>query len=169
MLIRNAKVEDAESIGRIRVEAWRSAYRDFLPSQFLADLDPNKNLDGLREVILSPNPPFQLLIADVNGTVAGYAIYGKPRYNTQTRTLELWALNISPTSWRQGIGRSLITEVLVAARNELFNRVELWCIEGNSPAISLYESLGFARTGDERTTSGLTGHPLREVAFGYVP
>ncbi|MBK6768070.1 MAG: GNAT family N-acetyltransferase [Ardenticatenales bacterium] len=169
MKVRAARVADADAVDQIRVAAWRAAYRKFMPSEFLASLDPGQNLEGLRAAISATEPPFQTQVAEDRGTVVAYVMFGAPRYKARPGTLELWALNIKPDCWRQGIGRVLVQEVLAAARSAALTRVELWCISGNVPAVSLYESAGFVLTGESRTTSGLTGYPLHEVAYEITP
>lgn len=169
MQVRAATEADAEAIGHIRVAAWRVAYREFMPSAYLASLDPGQNLKSLKMVLASAEPPFQMRVAEQEGSVVAFTMYGPPRYEARPGTLELWALNVKPEYWRRGVGRVLVREVLNAARHAKLVRVELWCIEGNVPALSLYESIGFVRTGESRTTSGLTGHSLHEVAYEVAP
>ena len=169
MQVRVATAEDAEAIGLVRVAAWRAAYRGFMPDAFLDSLDPGQNLEGLKTVLMSAEPPFQLQVAEKQGTVVAFTIHGPPRYVACPKTLELWALNVLPECWRQGVGRFLVRQVLNAARDAALTSVELWCIAGNAPALALYESMGFVPTGERRTTSGLTGHPLHEVAYAIAP
>jgi GNAT superfamily N-acetyltransferase len=169
MHVRAATAADAEAIGLVRVAAWRAAYRGVMPAEFLDALDPGQNLEGLRAALSAAEPPFGLRVAAVEGAVVAFVTYGAPRYDARPGTLELWALNIAPDHWRRGIGRALVGEVLAAARDAALQRAELWCIEGNVPARSLYESTGFVLTGKGRTNSGLTGHPLHEVAYETAP
>ncbi len=95
----------------------------------------------------------------------GFSIVGKPRYQAPESVLELWAINVHPTYWRARVGRHLVSEALVHARAEGFTVVELWCIEGNTPATRLYEMTGFKPNGQRRTTSDLTGSPLTEFKY----
>lgn len=164
-LIRPALSADAEAIGHIRVNAWRAAYRDHMPPEYLANLDPKANLDGLREALASSEPPFALSVAEYDHKVVAFSISGHPRYPAEPDTLELWALNVDPSYWRKGVGKRLVQDLLESAGRSKASRVELWCINGNLAATTLYESCGFIRTGAERTTTALTGAPLNEVAY----
>ncbi len=165
---RPATSADAEAIAFVRVAAWRAAYREFMPAGFLAALDPMANLNSLKAKLDSSEPRSHLRVAQVNGAVVAYVTYGTPRYSASAGTLELWALNIMPAYWRQGIGRVLVQEVLAEARQAAFTSVELWCIVGNTPAALLYESLGFVLNGQNRTNSNLTGHPLHEFLYAMT-
>ena len=165
MLIRTAKSDDAEAVDRIRVNAWRAAYQEFLPADYLAALDTKSNLDSLSSVLASPESPFCLKVAEQNGIVAGFSIVGLPRHEADSGTYELWALNVEPSYFRKGIGQALVEEALRYSKSRDAIKMELWCVKGNTPAGLLYESCGFTLTGTERVTSRLTGHPLAEVLF----
>lgn len=165
MLVRVAASEDARAIAEIQVAAWRAAYQGFMPAEYLASLDPQKNLAKLIAALGSPEPPFRMKVAESGGVILGCVMLGAPRYPARPGTLELWALNIHPDHWRRGVGRLLAQESLKDATAQGYARLELWCLVGNEPATALYESTGFVLTGESRTTSGLTGHPLHELAY----
>lgn len=163
--LRPALVSDAEAIGRIRVSAWQAAYEAFMPKHFLDALDPLANLEALHEKLAQPTDNFMVNVADIDSSVVAFSILGSPRYATHIQSTELWALNVHPDFWRQGIGRALTFDTVNTAKTLGFQCVELWCIHGNLPACATYESCGFTLTGQERTSSTLTGHPLREILY----
>lgn len=165
MKLRPALVSDAEAIGYIRVSAWQAAYEKFMPQSFLAALDPLEHLDSRRKDLAKQTDGFVVCVAEVDGSVAAFSIIGTPRYPTNARVIELWALNVHPSLWRQGIGRALTLRAVDTASSLGFQTVELWCIHGNSPARAAYESCGFSLTGQERASSTLTGYPLHEVLY----
>lgn len=165
LLIRRALPSDAEAIGEIRVRAWQAAYAAFMPAAFLAALDPGANLDGLRELVASGAAfPF-VNVAERDGAACGFSLLGASRAPRADASHELWALNVHPDHWRQGIARHLVERALSDARALGARDIELWCIHGNAVAEALYERCGFARTGETRTTSQLTGLPLTEGRF----
>lgn len=163
--LRPAVTEDAEAIGYIRVSAWRAAYRQFMPPHYLGALDPSTNLEALRQRLANPIDPFRVTVAERSGSVVGFSIVGAPRYESSNEAVELWALNVLPKYWRQGIGCALTCEAIDRVLARGFSAVELWCIHGNTPAQAAYESCGFKLTGQNRTSSALTGHPLYEVLY----
>lgn len=165
MKIRQAVPSDAEAIGNLRVKAWQAAYSAFMPSHYLATLDSSANLDALRQRLEHPADNFILAVAETENMVVAFSILGTPRYESVSGCIELWALNVLPEFWRRGIGRSLTTNAITTASALKASRVELWCIKGNAPAQAVYESCGFTETGQERMTSSLTGHPLREALY----
>ena len=161
-MIRNGIPADAEAIEEVRIAAWQAAYRQFLPSDFLAGLDATQNLEGLRERLASQDIDFSLFVAEHESAVSAFSVLGKPRFEAPSDTIELWALNVHPRCWRLGLGQQLIQSVIDSAQTAGFKTVELWCIDGNTPAEAAYAKAGFVPTGRTRTSSGLTGHPIQE-------
>lgn len=166
-LIRAAILEDAESIATIRVAAWQSAYRGFMPDIYLDSLDADANLESLR-AILQADSPVLCRVAEIGGQPIAFSILGKPRYEADESTIELWALNVHPTHWRKGLAQMLVKQVLTDAAEQGFTAVELWCIQGNVAAQLLYETFSFKCDGRIRTSTTLTGHPLLERAYRYT-
>ena len=164
-IIRRALPTDAESIGEIRVRAWREAYQPFMPAPFLDALDPKQNLDSLKSLLQSDQPELLVKVAESANGVSAFSLLGKPRFEAPAGTIELWALNVDPRSWRQGLGRALVHQALADAKILGAAKLELWCIVGNQSACSLYEACGFTTTGQTRNTSSLTGHPIHEELY----
>jgi RimJ/RimL family protein N-acetyltransferase len=167
-MIRAAEPKDAEAIGAIRVAAWRAAYQKFMPEDFLTGLNPEQNLAELKERLLVQSPDFNLTVAEEQGKVVAFSIVGKPRYKTTAGTIELWALNVLPEYWRVGIGSSLVERAVSYSCFAGFRRIELWCIEGNTPAQKAYEKLGFSLSGQSRSSSQLTGYTLHELLYAKM-
>jgi len=166
VLIRRAHAVDAERIGETRVRAWQAAYSAFLPSEFLLKLDPNANLDRLRQLIENENPLPIVTVAEVDGIARGFSILGAPRLPASSAALELWALNVHPDYWRTGLATRLVMQI---TQIHPTTDIELWCLQGNLPAEALYQRCGFHKTGEERTTQHLTGQPLTECKFVRMP
>jgi len=62
---------------------------------------------------------------------------------------ELLLLAVLPERHRRGVGRSLLQDFLVRARNEGLSQVHLEVREGN-PAVAMYDGSGFAPVGRRR-------------------
>jgi RimJ/RimL family protein N-acetyltransferase len=165
ILLRPATPADAETIGRIRVSAWRAAYQPFMPASYLASLDHKANMADLRTKLATPSNAFRLTIAEVDDQVVGFSIVGTPRHNAREGHTELWALNVTLTHWRKGIGRALTLQAIGDSAAHGFIGIDLWCIVGNLPAQAAYESCGFIPTGIARVSSALTGYPLHEILY----
>ena len=160
-MLRPAEPKDAAAIGAIRVAAWQAAYPAFLPAHYLAALDPNAHLEYLQQQLNQQNEDFSVWLATTANQVVAFCITGKPRYSAPANCREIWALNVLPRYWRQGFAQQLLTHCVNTHKN-CYAQLMLWCIAGNSAAERCYEQLGFTLSGQERTTSQLTGHPLHE-------
>jgi len=164
MKLRAATVEDALAISEIRVAAWRAAYKEFMPSDFLDALDPKQGLSNWQERLGHAPAGWCATVAEQDEKVVGFAIVGLPRYQTSA-DLELWALNVHPFCWRCGIGRMLTHHAVEIARLMGSKAIELWCLRGNIAAQTTYEGCGFYVTEHVRSSSQLIGHPLHEVLY----
>lgn len=164
-MLRNGLPSDAEAIENIRIAAWRSAYRDFMPASYLAKLEIQKNIDGLQQRLATQSVDFSVIVAEINSSVVGFMILGKPRYHTSNHSIELWALNVHPKYWRNGIGGQLIQKAIDSAKGLNVKSIELWCINGNLIAENAYKRAGFIAVGKQRTSSDLTGHPIHERLY----
>ena len=163
--IRNAEPSDAEAIDGIRVAAWKAAYSRFLPSDYLQSLSVGDDLSGLRDRLRNPGDNFSAYVALSEEQLCAFSFMGNPRYETDSDTIELYALNVMPSHWRSGVGASLLAQCLQEAKQKLFERMELWCIRENDRAIQFYKSFGFTDIGRERDNRHLTGHSLFEECF----
>jgi GNAT superfamily N-acetyltransferase len=161
-MLRHGVPADAEAIESIRIAAWQAAYKEFMPTDYLAGLNPLRDIKGLRERLSFQNIDFSISIAEVDNVVLAFSILGKPRYESPNDTIELWALNVDPQCWRMGFGQQLTKRAIASAIESGFINIELWCIKGNRPAETIYEQAGFLPTGKDRTSSKLTGNPIHE-------
>lgn len=165
MKLRTAIPDDALAISTVRVAAWRSAYQEFMPSEFLAALNPGQGLDNWRESLSNSSDDWVATVAEENGAVVGFVVVGSPRYDSEPNVAELWALNVLPSFWRRGIGRALTHHAANVAKSRSRTAIELWCIRGNLAAQNTYENCGFHITERFRSSSQLTGSTLHEVLY----
>lgn len=97
--------------------------------------------DFLRE-LESPNPVIRVLIAEWNGTPAGFALYF---FNFSTFVgrpgLYLEDLFVRPAQRKHGIGRALLRELARIAKERGCGRMEWAVLDWNEPALRFYQSL----------------------------
>lgn len=74
---------------------------------------------------------YNLCVAVSEGTVQGFAAYCDQ---------ELAWLYVDPACYRQGVGRALVRHVVENAPGPI---LEIEMLEGNEPALTLYQSEGF--------------------------
>lgn len=106
---------------------------------------------------MSTRLPRGVLIAEVEGQVAGFASTGRCRDEDLPDSTELYALYLAPDRWRQGLGSALLEAVVVPG-------LVLWTLAGNRGARAFYERRGFHTDGAAKTISP-GGHDLVELRY----
>lgn len=106
----------------------------------------------------------QVLIAEVDGEAAGFALFF---YNFSTFLgkpgIYLEDLFIKSEFRGLGIGTTLISRLAQTAEEQGCGRLEWACLDWNKPSIQFYRNLGAAAQ-DEWTVYRLTGDTLTAVA-----
>lgn len=98
------------------------------------------------------DPTTPVLVADANGTVAGFSCLSWYRPKRGYRFTREDTIYVHPDWQGRGLGRALLSALIERAR-ELGLHVLLAVIEAtNEPSIRLHASLGFEVVGTERET-----------------
>ena len=122
--------------------------------------------DGLRAWLFGERPAAEVVLASVNDTVVGFALFfhnfstflGRPG-------LYLEDLFVKP-EWRgRGIGQRLLVHLASLAVERGCGRMEWTVLNWNEPALRFYERMG-ARVMQEWKLCRLTGDSLTHVAAG---
>ena len=138
--IRGATGDDARDIASLwsRANEDQKERRRRLP---FADL-----LDAVYQRLADPEGRF-LLAYDGNALVGMVhaTIVSRPtgRNGAASRQMNLSMLAVDPSSWRRGLGRTLIGRCIELARARRVEAVRLWSHTATDRATNLYEKLGF--------------------------
>jgi len=118
----------------------------------------------LREQLANPRPPFECLLAEVDGEARGFALFFH-NYSTWRgrRGLYLEDLFVPPEHRGQGIGKQLLVELAAIALRRGCARMEWAVLDWNKPAIDFYEALG-AKPQASWNLYRLTDEPLAALA-----
>ncbi len=132
LILSSAETEDLEDIVSIE----KSAFTDPWSESTLKEEIDASTLDPNRVFLKAKDPeeasvPVAYVIANFIPGITG----------------EIWNVATVPERRRQGIARKLLLEIIARAKAEKIKELELEVRAGNDPAICLYESLGFKRTG----------------------
>lgn len=120
--------------------------------------------DDLAEHLFGPRPFAEVLIGEVDGAAAGFALFfhnystflGKPG-------LYLEDLYVRPAARGAGLGKALLTTLAGLALERGCGRLEWSVLDWNAPALGFYQRLG-ARPLDDWTQYRLTGPALQALA-----
>lgn len=119
--------------------------------------------DKLREALFRPAPALFGHVAEVEGTVAGCALWFV-NFSTWrgVHGIYLEDLYVQPARRGSGLGRALLTALAEECVRRGYQRLEWSVLDWNTPAIGFYKSIG-AVPMDEWTTFRLTGGPLTSL------
>lgn len=120
--------------------------------------------EDLRDSLFGERPAAEVLIAEVDGHAAGFALFFH-NYSTflGRRGLYLEDLFVFPAHRGRGVGRALMARLARLATERQCGRFEWWVLDWNNAAIQFYKSLG-ARAMDDWTVYRLAGEPLEQLA-----
>ncbi len=165
--IRDARVEDAAGLARVRIETWRTAYRELIPAEVLAELDVEKEIQRWQESLAQPALKRHVFVAQgvAGAGVVGFCSVGANREPDDEYSGELYAIYILQAYQRLGIGRRLMQAGAGWLRAQGHARFVLWVLRDNLPARHFYEALGGQAVREHQIT--IRGVDLPEVGYGY--
>ena len=120
--------------------------------------------ERLRESLFGPSPEAEVVLAEVDGRSAGFAIFFH-NYSTLLARKGIWLedLFVRPEHRGRGIGRRLLEHLARLAVERGCGRLEWWVLDWNESAIRFYRSLG-ALPMDQWTVYRITGDALETLA-----
>jgi GNAT superfamily N-acetyltransferase len=159
--VRQATSADADAIGRVQVETWRTAYAGLLPQETIAAFDVGARQAMWREGLgRTPRPGSATFVAVVEDEIVGFATVGGS--HSEDGTGEVYAIYVDPARWGHGAGRALIERAEVSLRESGFQKALLWALKGNERAERFYRAAGWERDGEkEDDFQGATVTELR--------
>ena len=155
LAIRPATIDDVPLIRQLVAEL--AAYERLADAAVATDAD-------LREQLFGAHPAAEVLIGEVDGEAAGFALFF---HNFSTflgkRGLYLEDLFVRPAFRGAGLGRHLMAALARIAVQRDCGRFEWSVLDWNEPAIGFYRTLGAVGM-DEWTVQRLEGDALRALA-----
>lgn len=121
--------------------------------------------DQLRRTLFGPHPAAEVLLADLDGEPAGFALFF-PNYSTFLAQpgLYLEDLYVKPHARGKGAGLALLKELARIAISRGCGRIEWAVLDWNEPSIQFYKKLG-AVAMDDWTMFRLSGDSLAKLAI----
>lgn len=105
----------------------------------------------LRAQLEAPHPPFECLLAELDGTTVGFALFFH-NYSTWRGKRGVWLedLFVLPSARRHGVGAALFRRVARIAHERDCARFEWAVLDWNETAIRFYKKLGADVLGEWR-------------------
>jgi ribosomal protein S18 acetylase RimI-like enzyme len=148
------------------ITSWRGAYRDFLPSSFLASLGQSPYHDARcwEHRISEPNS-FTWIISDDDSDVGALRMIVGASSIPETDA-QLTTLYLLPQARGHGLG----SEALVCARAEVSRQaggvLGVCVLAGNKDGQRFYERRGARRTG-ERVAFRIDDEPIMDILYRF--
>lgn len=166
MRVRDPVPEDAETLGRLHVEAWQVAYRGMMSDEYLDGLSVEERTEMWRNGLADPPRERRArFVAETDGgTVVGFIVTGPADGEQDAALGEVYALNVAPDAWSHGAGRALLAAGVEALGQHGFDELVLWVHPDNRRARDFYELAGWTCDGTTRTQEVL-GIEVPEVRY----
>lgn len=117
----------------------------------------------LLETIFAPNPSVFCDVVEVDGEIAGMAIWFLNYSTWQGKHgIYLEDLFVKPEFRGRGYGKALLQHLAEICEEKGYGRFQWWVLDWNSPAIEFYRSLG-AVAMDEWTVYRVSGTALKDL------
>jgi GNAT superfamily N-acetyltransferase len=125
--------------------------------------------DAIRETLFGETPRAEVLIAELDGSPVGFALYFH-NYSTFLGQAGIYLedLFVRPEVRGRGVGRALLAELAATALRRGCGRLEWAVLDWNEDAIGFYRRLG-ALPCDEWTTYRLSGEALARLSEPCAP
>jgi ribosomal protein S18 acetylase RimI-like enzyme len=150
--VRPARLEDEAPLARIDRATWT-----WLTS-------PSPPPPATRPFFDASTRPDDVLVAELDGTVAGYARLGHPTsLAASTHVLMITGLAVDPDLQGRGVGAALLDGVLAEARRRGARKLSLRVLGENDAARRLYERAGYEVEGVLRGEFHLEGRDVDDV------
>ncbi len=141
IIVRTAQRADIDELAQVDVRAWRAAYADIFPPHTLDGLSVRRALIKWSWVVARRRARDLVLVAEVDGRIAGFCQAGPARDDSAT-VAEIYTIYVDPHAWRRGVGSALM-EVALSWLAPRYERAVLWVVRENAPARRFYEAHGF--------------------------
>lgn len=137
---------DAEAFSTLRREVTAN---NSIQMGLTMEEELSRSIEGFRSQLSFPEPN-AAFGAFVEGELVGSAAVAWPsKFPSSRHKVDLWGVFVSPRFRGIGIARALVKRAVAHAQAHGVRRVNLTVYLPNSPAIKLYESLGFVHCGME--------------------
>jgi len=164
VLIHKAGETDLAGAAQVLIDTWRSTFRGIVPDDFLDGLSYPDAEARLRRRLESATHGDCMYVAEADdGQIVGLATGGKSRFDLAPFSGEVRALYVLPSHQRQGLGKSLIHELVTNLARDGFSSVVICVLRENTNARRFYETIG-GQPAEERLIN-VGGRDLDEITY----
>jgi ribosomal protein S18 acetylase RimI-like enzyme len=171
IVIRPARLDDAEAIARVHVDTWRASYAGILPERYLVGMTESGQAFLWRKVLNRGGE--KVLVAEVRDadprfpgvrSIVGFGSAGPSRSHDLPYGGEIYTLYVAQDMQGQGIGRRLMGELFGQLAIAGHEGALVWVLAEN-PSRFFYEKMGGQRAAERRES--FAGELLPEIGYAW--
>jgi GNAT superfamily N-acetyltransferase len=149
--VRRARPADTDAIGAVQADTWRASYAGILPQATLDALEPEQLAAAWRSALTDPpTPRHALLVALAGSQVVGFAAVG-PADPEEEGVGEIAAFVLAAEARGQGHGSRLLNAAADVLRENGFDHVVVWVLDGDEDRAAFLTGAGFVADGARRS------------------
>lgn len=137
--VRPAEPQDARGISEAHRLSWQYAYAGLIPHKPLTQMIERRGEAWWRK---ATRGPATVMVAEVAGTIAGYATMGLNRARALPQEGEVYEIYLRPEYQGIGLGYVLFGEARRLLKSLGCNGLAVWCLEDSEHARQFFESNG---------------------------
>ncbi|MFJ8512024.1 GNAT family N-acetyltransferase [Lysinibacillus xylanilyticus] len=140
MNIRKANSQDAQGIGKVHVDSWRTTYKGILPDDFLNNLSYEQRTELWKKNI-SDATNYVLVAEDEQNEIIGFATGGTRKTNSVPNATDLTSIYLLEEYQGMGIGKQLLKEIFAYFKLKGYEKVFVEVLADNKTR-NFYEYYG---------------------------
>jgi len=147
-MVRKATGGDLARIAEIHICGWRFAYKGIF-----SDVELYKNrivVRALRGLEKQFNEGLEVLVYEDNetGIIKGFIFHGNGKDKGKENSYEVYAMYLQPEFTNEGIGTTLMNQVIEIMKEKNKKELVVWVLEKNKIGRGFYKKYGFKEDGE---------------------
>jgi GNAT superfamily N-acetyltransferase len=175
MVVRKARISDAEAIAKVHVQSWRETYPGIVSEEYLKRLSVKDREAAWSKNLEDQSERFNFVAENTSVGVVGFSSGGPLRGEAQSFAPalpenakaaydgEFYAIYLLKAFQKSGSGRALFEAVVKELKQRGFKSMLVWVLKDN-PACAFYEAMGGRLLGQTKIT---IDKELDELAYGW--
>ena len=145
LAIRQAISGDCEEVARIYVVSWNAGF-----GHLIGHREVDSELIGRWKHDLASHSPNRWWVAELDGTIVGFAGIGPSRDSVDPSLGELDTIAVDPACWRRGVGRTLMAKCLRSLSKDGYLEAVVWTPADYPRGAGFYHATGWRPNGRVR-------------------
>jgi ribosomal protein S18 acetylase RimI-like enzyme len=163
--IRKARIEDSLAIAKIKVNGWRTTYKNIIDDNFLSNLSIEEQSEKIKNDIENRQ---LFYVYDCDNEVKGFVYSGYKKIGHEgfdNSIFEIYAIYVDAEEKHKGIGTKLFDYAKQEGIKRKCKTMILWCVSENTLARKFYEKLGGKNIG--RKTTQIGNQMIEGICFEF--